>query len=99
VARAIRGVDVPARWTACTFAALLVEADEDGARAAVERIRAAVAKASGVTASAGVSIRRALEKTTVESLVRRAEAALDGATREGAHERIAMETRDEADGD
>jgi diguanylate cyclase (GGDEF)-like protein len=98
MARAIRGIDVPARWAANTFAALLVEADEEGARLAVDRIRAEAAKASGVTASAGISARRALEKATIEDLVRRAEAALDVATRDGAQNRAAMETRDEAAG-
>jgi diguanylate cyclase (GGDEF)-like protein len=95
IARAIRGIDVPARWGKDTFAALLVEADEGSARAAVDRIRASAAKAAGVTASAGVSVRRALEKTTIEDLVRRAETALDDATREGARDRSAMETRED----
>ena len=61
---------------------------------AVDRIRASAAKAAGVTASAGISIRRRLEKTTIEDLIRRAEAALDDATREGARDRSAMETRE-----
>jgi diguanylate cyclase (GGDEF)-like protein len=47
VARAIRGIDVPARWAANAFAALLVEADEDGARIAVDRILSSAAKAAG----------------------------------------------------
>ncbi len=98
VACAIRGIDVPARWAQSAFAALLVEADEEGARLAVDRIRAAAAKASGVTASAGISARRPLEKATIESLVRRAETALDDATRDGARDRVAMETRDPAAG-
>jgi diguanylate cyclase (GGDEF)-like protein len=95
VARAIRGIDVPARWGTDTFAALLVEADEGSVRAAVERIRGSAAKAAGVTASAGISVRRPLEKTTIEDLVRRAEAALDDATRDGARDRSAMETRED----
>jgi diguanylate cyclase (GGDEF)-like protein len=94
VARAIRGIDVPARWAASTFAALLVEADEASARVAVDRIRASAARAAGVTASAGISVRRRLEKTTIEDLIRRAEVALDDATREGARDRSAMETRE-----
>lgn len=98
VARAIRGIDVPARWAANTFAALLVEAEESSARMAVDRIRAAAAKAAGVTASAGISVRRPLEKTTIEDLIRRAEAALDDATREGARDRSAMETRENEGG-
>lgn len=98
LARAVRGIDVPARWAASTFAALLVEADESSARAAVDRIRASAAKAAGVTASAGISVRRALEKTTIEDLIRRAEVALDEATRDGARDRSAMETRDEPAG-
>ena len=95
VARAIRGIDVPARLGADTFAALLVEAEEGSVRAAVERIRGSAAKAAGVTASAGISVRRPLEKTTIEDLIRRAEAALDDATREGARDRSAMETRED----
>jgi diguanylate cyclase (GGDEF)-like protein len=94
VARAVRGIDVPARWAASTFAALLVEADESNARMAVDRIRASAAKAAGVTASAGISVRRRLEKTTIEDLIRRAEAALDDAMREGARDCSAMETRE-----
>ena len=38
---------------------------------------------------------RALEKTTIEELIRRAETALDDATRDGAQDRSAMEVRDE----
>ncbi len=95
LARAVRGIDVPARWGRDTFAALLVEADEASARAAVDRIRGSAAKSAGLTASAGISVRRALEKVTVEDLLRRAEAALDDATRDGARDRSAMETRDE----
>ncbi len=95
VARAVRGIDVPARWAPDSFAALLVEADEASARGAVERIRGSAAKAAGVTASAGISVRRPLENTTVENLIRRAEAALDDATRDGARDRIAVETRDD----
>jgi diguanylate cyclase (GGDEF)-like protein len=96
IARAIRGIDVPARWGANTFAALLIEADEQSARAAVDRIRGFAAKAAGVTASAGISVRRPLEKATIEDLVRRAETALDDATRDGSRDRSAMETRDES---
>jgi diguanylate cyclase (GGDEF)-like protein len=96
VARAIRGIDVPARWGPGIFAALLVEAEEASTRAAVDRIRGFAAKAAGVTASAGISTRRPLEKTTIEDLIRRAEAALDDATRDGAHDCSSMETRDEA---
>ncbi|MEO8054546.1 MAG: GGDEF domain-containing protein [Acidobacteriota bacterium] len=96
VARAIRGIDVPARLGPGTFAALLVEAEESSTRAAVERIRGFAAKAAGMTASAGISVRRPLEKTTIEDLIRRAEAALDDATREGARDRSAMETREDA---
>ncbi|HVO50543.1 MAG TPA: diguanylate cyclase [Thermoanaerobaculia bacterium] len=98
VARAIRGIDVPARWASNVFAALLVEADEDGARIAVDRILSSAATAAGATASAGISVRRALEKATIEDLIRRAEAALDDATRDGARGGVAMETRDEAAG-
>ncbi|HQQ76079.1 MAG TPA: GGDEF domain-containing protein [Thermoanaerobaculia bacterium] len=95
IARAIRGIDVPARWGPDSFAALLVEAEESSTRAAVDRIRAFAAKAAGVTASAGIATRRPLEKTTIEDLIRRAEAALDDATRDGARDASAMETRDE----
>ena len=96
IARAARGIDVPARWGTDTFAALLVEADEGSVRAAVERIRGSAAKAAGVTASAGISVRRPLEQPTIEDLVRRAAAALDDPTRDGARDRSAMETRGDA---
>jgi diguanylate cyclase (GGDEF)-like protein len=98
LARAVRGIDVPARWGAGTFAALLVEADEEGARAAVDRIRGSAAKSAGATASAGIAVRRAHEKTTIEDLIRRAESALDDATREGARDRSALETREDSAG-
>ncbi len=94
VARAIRGIDVPARWSRDVFAVLLLEADETNARQAVDRIRAAAAQAAGATASAGIAVQRRLEKPTVEDLVARAEAALDEATRDGAKDRSAMETRE-----
>lgn len=96
VARAIRGIDVAARWSRDAFAVLLLEADETNARAAVDRIRAAAAQAAGRTASAGISVQRRAEKPTVEDLLRRAEAALDDATQGGAKDRSAMETRETA---
>ena len=96
VAKAIRGIDVAARWSRNAFAVLLLEADETNARAAVDRIRASAAQAAGRTASAGISVQRRMEKPTVEDLVKRAEAALDDATREGAKDRSAMETRETA---
>jgi diguanylate cyclase (GGDEF)-like protein len=94
VARAIRGIDVAARWSRDGFAVLLAEADETNARVAVDRIRASAAQAAGATASAGIAVLRSTEKLTVEELVRRAGAALDDATREGARDRSAMETRE-----
>jgi diguanylate cyclase (GGDEF)-like protein len=94
VAKAIRGIDMAARWSRDAFAVLLLEADETNARLAVDRIRASAAEASGATASAGISIRRRTEKVTVDELVRRAAAALDDATREGARDRSSMETRE-----
>ena len=63
---------------------------------AIDRVRAAATQAAGVTASAGIAVQRRGEKPPVEELIRRAEAALDDATRDGARDRSAMETRDEA---
>jgi diguanylate cyclase (GGDEF)-like protein len=94
VARAIRGIDVAARWSRDVFVVLLMEADETNALPAVDRIRASAARAAGATASAGIAVRRQMETLTLEDLVRRAEAALDAATREGVRDRSAMETRE-----
>ncbi len=94
VARSIRGIDVAGRWGKNMLSVLLLEADETNARMAIDRIRTAATQASGVTASAGISVQRRLEKPTVEDLVRRAEAALDDAMRDGAKDRSAMETRE-----
>jgi diguanylate cyclase (GGDEF)-like protein len=96
LARAIRGIDVAARWSRDTFAVLLLETDEPSTRTAVDRIRATAAGSVGATASAGISFQRRGEKPAVEDLVRRAAAALDDATRGGAQNRSAMETRDGA---
>ncbi len=96
LARAIRGIDVAARWSRDAFAVLLLEADETNARMAIDRVRAAATQAAGVTGSAGIAVQRRGEKPTVEDLIRRAEAALDDATRGGARDSSAMETRDEA---
>ena len=63
---------------------------------AVDRVRASAAQSAGITGSAGISVLRRLEKTTIEDLVRRAEAALNEATRDGARDRSEMETRESA---
>jgi diguanylate cyclase (GGDEF)-like protein len=96
VARAIRGIDVPARWGRNAFAVLLLEADETNARMAVDRIRGAAARAAGKTASAGIAVQRRNEKPTIEELIERAGAALDEAMRDGGKDRSAMETREVA---
>ena len=97
IARTIRGIDVAGRWGGEEFVLLLVEADESTAGPAVERIRAAVASPPtprvpvSVTASAGIAIHHGLfERTSIEGLVRRADAALYEAKRAG-RDRYAFE--------
>jgi diguanylate cyclase (GGDEF)-like protein len=90
IARAVRGIDLAARWGGEEFAVLLVEADESTAGGAVERIREAVASVRppkvpvAVTISAGIAIHHGLfERSGVEGLLRRADEALYEAKRKG----------------
>ena len=83
IARTIRGIDQAGRWGGEEFVVLLVEADESTAGAAVERIREAIATSAPakvpakVTVSAGIAVHHGVfERTTIEGLVRRADAAL-----------------------
>jgi len=90
ISRTIRGIDLAARWGGEEFAVLLVEADESTAGSAVERIREAMAALApprvpvSVTASAGIAVHHGLfERSTVESLLRRADEALYRAKENG----------------
>jgi len=97
VARTVRGIDAAGRYGGEEFIVLLVEADAEAALRAVERIRAAVASLGppriplGVTVSAGIAIHDgAFERTSLESLVARADAALYAAKRAG-RDRVILE--------
>ena len=90
IARTIRGIDIAGRWGGEEFVVLLVEADESTAGAAVERLREAIASSSParvpakVTVSAGIAVHHGLfERTTIEGLVKRADAALYQAKNSG----------------
>jgi diguanylate cyclase (GGDEF)-like protein len=97
VARTVRGIDAAGRYGGEEFIVLLVEADAEAALHAVERIRTAVATLGpprvplGVTVSAGVAIHQGLfERTSLESLVARADAALYAAKKAG-RDRVVLE--------
>ncbi len=101
VARTVRGIDAAGRFGGEEFIVLLVEADAEAAVHAVERIRAAVASLGppripiGVTVSAGVAVHSGLfERTSFESLVARADAALYAAKKAG-RDRVALESAPE----
>ena len=90
VARTVRGIDAAGRYGGEEFIVLLVEADAEASAHAVERIRAAVASLRppriplGVTISAGIAIHQGrFERTSFESLVARADAALYAAKKAG----------------
>ncbi len=98
VARTVRGIDAAGRYGGEEFIVLLVEADAEAGVHAVERIRAAVASLGppripiGVTVSAGVAVHSGLfERTSFESLVARADAALYSAKKAG-RDRVVLET-------
>ncbi|MFI5179975.1 MAG: GGDEF domain-containing protein [Thermoanaerobaculia bacterium] len=90
ISQTIRGIDLAARWGGEEFAVLLVEADESTAGAVVERIREAVSALAPprvpvpVTVSAGIAVHHGLfERSQVEGLLRRADAALYAAKKKG----------------
>jgi diguanylate cyclase (GGDEF)-like protein len=90
IAQTVRGIDVAARWGGEEFVVLLVEADQTTAGPAVERIREAVAALEPprvperITTSAGIAIHQGLfERVRIDSLIRRADAALYEAKRAG----------------
>jgi len=97
VARTVRGIDAAGRYGGEEFIVLLVEADAEAALHAAERIRAAVASLgppripTGVTVSAGIATHRGdFERTSLESLVARADAALYAAKKAG-RDRVVLE--------
>jgi len=97
IARTVRGIDAAGRYGGEEFIVLFVEADADAALPALERIRAAVAAlgpprvARPITMSAGVAVHQGLfEKTSLKSLVARADAALYAAKKAG-RDRVAVE--------
>lgn len=97
IARTVRGIDAAGRYGGEEFIILFVEADADAALLALERIRAAIGAlgpprvARAITVSAGVAIHQGLfAKTSLESLVARADAALYAAKKAG-RDRVAVE--------
>jgi len=97
IARTVRGIDAAGRYGGEEFIVLFVEADVEAALPALERVRAAVAAlgppriARTITVSAGVAVHQGLfEKTSFESLVARADAALYAAKKAGRN-RVAVE--------
>lgn len=100
LAATIRGIDLAGRYGGEEFVFVLVDVDEESARAVVERVRAAVARiglprvAEPVTASCGIAMHHGLfERSSVAGLVKRADAALYDAKRAG-RDRTAVEARD-----
>lgn len=97
IAQTVRGIDAAGRYGGEEFIVLFSEADAEAATAALHRIRQAVAAltppriARAITLSAGVAVHQALfEKTSLEALVARADAALYAAKRAG-RDRVALE--------
>jgi diguanylate cyclase (GGDEF)-like protein len=97
VARTIRGLDAAGRYGGEEFIVLFVEADVEAATRAVNRIREALAAlgppriARRITLSAGVAVHQGLfEKTSLDSLVARADTALYAAKKAG-RDRIVIE--------
>jgi diguanylate cyclase (GGDEF)-like protein len=97
ISRSVRGIDAAGRYGGEEFIVLFAEADAEAALAALERIRAAIAAlgppriARPITVSAGVAIHQGLfEKTTLQSLVARADTALYSAKKAG-RDRVTIE--------
>ena len=97
LARTVRGIDAAGRYGGEEFIVLFVEADVEAALPALERVRAAVAAlgpprvARAITVSAGVAVHQGLfERTSLESLIARADAALYAAKKAGRN-RVAVE--------
>jgi diguanylate cyclase (GGDEF)-like protein len=97
IARTVRGIDAAGRYGGEEFIILFVEADVGAALPALERIRAAIAGlgpprvARAITVSAGVAVHQGLfGKTSLRSLVARADAALYAAKKAG-RDRVAVE--------
>ncbi len=90
VAETTRGIDLAGRYGGEEFIVLFVEADEDAAFAAVERIREAVSRLAPptvpepLTFSAGLAVHNGLfDRATIADLIRRADAALYESKRRG----------------
>jgi len=97
IARTVRGIDAAGRYGGEEFIVLFVEADVDAALPALERVRAAIAGlgppriARAITVSAGVAVHQGLfGRTSFESLVARADAALYAAKKAG-RDRVSVE--------
>lgn len=102
IAETVRGIDVAGRYGGEEFIVLFVESDEEAARAAVERIRAAISALAPprvpetITASAGVAVHHGLfERTRVPDLIRRADAALYESKRAGRNRTTVEDARRE----
>lgn len=99
VAGAIRGIDLAGRYGGEELVLVLVDVDADEAFAAVERVRAAVARVrvpsvpEAVTVSAGLALHHgAFERADLSGLVRRADEALY-ASKAAGRDRTTMESR------
>lgn len=99
VAGAIRGIDLAGRYGGEELVLVLVDVDADEAFAAVERVRAAVARVrvpnvpEAVTVSAGLALHHgAFERADLFALVRRADEALY-ASKAAGRDRTTMESR------
>ena len=95
--RNVRGIDLAGRYGGEEFVLLLIDVEASAVFAAVERIREKIGDLappkipSPVTVSAGIALHHGqFERTTIESLLRRADVALYRAKREG-RDRTALE--------
>jgi two-component system cell cycle response regulator len=86
LSEAVRADDVVGRWGGEEFLAILPRIESDGARAAAERIRGAVAQAplsGGIPVTVSVGCATLEDEATVDTLLRRADEALYRAKRGG----------------
>ncbi|MCL4809546.1 MAG: GGDEF domain-containing protein [Thermoanaerobaculia bacterium] len=99
VAGAVRGIDLAGRYGGEEIVLVLVDVDAEAALAAVERVRAAVARVEvpnvpeAVTVSAGLALHHgAFERADLPGLVRRADEALY-ASKAAGRDRTTLESR------